>query len=112
LVVGSGSRKTSDLTFDATELQFYGEGEFMGKLLKQAKRKMKKFAPKLEKSLLMNRRKAKRPRHDKASAAVVAVEQNRAQTERAVRPAFVLNPQDTKPPNSDFSWATPKRRKR
>lgn len=83
----------------------------MGKSLKQAKRKMKNFAPKLEKSLQINRRKAKRPRHDRATAALIAVEQNRAQTERAVRPDFVLNPQDTKPSNSDFTWATPKRRK-
>lgn len=84
----------------------------MGKSLKQAKRKMKNFAPKLEQSLLVNRRKAKRPRHDKARATAIAVEQNRAQTEHAIRPDFVLNPQDTKPSNSDLTWATPKRRKR
>jgi hypothetical protein len=96
---------------DATKSQFYGKSEFMGKLLKQTKRKMKNFAPKVENVLQINRRKAKRPRHDRASAAVVAVEQNRAQTERAVRPNFVLNPQDTKASNSDFTWATSKRRR-
>lgn len=90
---------------------FYGKSVIMGKSLNQAKRKMKQFTPKIEYILKKKRRKAQRPRHNKGAAEAVAVEQNRTQTERAVRPNFVLDPLDTKPPISDFTWATSKRRR-
>jgi hypothetical protein len=83
----------------------------MGKLLKRAQGKMKKLSPKVEILLKKKRRKPQRPRHDRVAAAVVAVEQNRLQTTRAVRPGFILDPHNTKSPSSDITWATSTRRR-
>jgi hypothetical protein len=69
------------------------------------------FRPKVEILLKKKRRKPQRPRHDRVAAAVVAVEQNRLQTTRAVRPGFILDPHSTRSPSSDITWVTSTRRR-